>query len=212
MTTTLSSLTTRVQAALMDSGAAVWDAGTVTEGIRLAVGEYGLAGKAAVTVSGLDGAGETTLPALHDSLIVWGAAGYAAQARSIDRAESFEIGSEAVDLKAWGDQRLKEFRGMLGFVFPGYLVVASSSSSGEDPAKVAAEVALLGAQADLTAAQTAAATGQESRAAAAATLAAADRAAEAARLAGLRSSTAGKPAGTWANDVEVDYPEDYSRS
>ena len=69
-------------------------------------------------------------------------------------------GSESADLKSWGDARLNEFRGMLGFAFPGYLVTLSGSG-GADAGLIAAQIALLTAQA-------AAATGQRARAAAAA--------------------------------------------
>jgi hypothetical protein len=223
MTTTLTSLTTRVQTALMDTGAQVWDAPTITEGIRLALGEYSLAGDAAVTLSGLDGAAVTTLPGLHDTLIVWGAAAYAALSRTIDRAESHQLGGDAAPLKTWGDARLREYKGMLGFVFPGYLVTLAGtggSAASEDPAKLAAEVTLLGAQAALGEAQaaqaeaqaalgeaqTVAVTGQEARAASAAELAAALRVSEALRAGDTT------PWGQWADGKDIAYPKDYDRS
>lgn len=153
---TLATMLTRVRDGLMDSGSQVWTDGALTESIRLALGEYRLAGEVDVTLQGLDLAAATTLPAAHESLIVWGGLAYAALARAVDRAESFELGSESAELKAWGDKRLQEFKAMLGVVFPGYLVVLSGSSDGStgaDPAKTAAEIALLTAQ-------TAAANGQ----------------------------------------------------
>jgi hypothetical protein len=141
----------------MDTGAKVWDTATVTEGIRLAIGEYSLANKAAVTLQGLDAAPATTLNALHDTVIVWGAAAYAALSRTVDRADTYQdTGDAPAALKSWGDTRLREFKGMLGFLFPDYLVTISaggSSGGGEDPTKVAAEVALLEAQQNLVQAQ-----------------------------------------------------------
>jgi len=172
-----------VKALLMDSSSVIYDTGTITEGIRSALGEYNTAKETApVTLSGLDEELTTTLPGVHDTLLVLGAAGYAATARAVDRAESFTLGSEAEDLQKWGEARLKEFRGMLGFLFPGYLIGLAGSSSGEDATQISAQVALLGAQA-------ARLSGQESRDAAAAAKALADAAAEAARKTGLREST-----------------------
>jgi hypothetical protein len=199
MTTTLTTLEERLRSLLMDAGSAVWDAAALAEAIRLALGEYALAGKVPVSLAGLDGATETTLNPLHDAAIVWGAAAYAALARAVDRAESFTLGSRAADLKAWGDQRLSEFKAMLGALFPGYLI-AASGGAGADPAKTAAEIALLGAR-------TTALSGDETRAAAAAVREeqkraseAQERADEAARLAGLRNTN--NPAwGAWADDA-----------
>lgn len=209
----LAELLARVRAVMMDGSSLVWSDADLTEGLRLAVGEYSLAGDAVVTVEGLDGAAVSTLGEVHESLIVWGASAYAASSRAVDRAEAFQLGGEAGQLKAWGDARLKEFKAMLGAVFPGYLVVlaGSSGSSGSDPALTAAQAALYGAQAELASAQAAHVDGEESRAAAAAVQAAADRAAEAARLAELRSSTA-SPWGTWTNTAGIEYPADYERS
>jgi hypothetical protein len=203
MASTLSSLSARVSVMLMDTSNLIWDAGTVTEGIRSAIGEYGTAGEAAVTLNGLDSAAATTLPAVHDTVIVLGAAGYAATARAADRAEAFQLGSESADLKAWGEARLKEFRGMLGFIFPGYLVVLSSSTGGTDAGLVAGQIGLLAAQA-------AAASGQEARAVAAAAAAAAMLAAEVARKMGLRQSE-NSPFATWSDDKGIGYGEGYDR-
>lgn len=201
MASTLASLSTRVSQTLLDTGSAIWAAAAVTEGIRTALGEYNFAAKiedpaaVAVTLNGLDGAAATTLPADHDTPIVWGACAYCVQARAVDRADSLSLGADAVKLKAWGDDRLREFKIMLGTLFPAYLVAALSAGSGggTDPALSVAQIALLTAQA-------AHLTGEESREAAAAVQAAADRAAEAARLADLRAAI--DPAwGSWADDV-----------
>jgi hypothetical protein len=140
---TLASLLARVRVVLMNSGAAAqpWEETVLAEAVRQAVAEYQLAGAGAVTLSGLDGAAETSLDGLHESLIVWGAGGYAALSRAVLRAESFQLGSEAGQLSAWGTARLAEFRLMLAAVFPTY-----------QPALPAADAARL---ADLRAAQSA---------------------------------------------------------
>ena len=76
----------------------IWAAAAITEGIRSALGEYNLAAlvddaaATAKTLNGLDSAGATTLPEAHDTVIVWGAAAYCAQARVIDRAEFYADG------------------------------------------------------------------------------------------------------------------------
>jgi hypothetical protein len=124
MATTLASLTDRVEAVLMDSGNQVFDTGTIAEGIHLALGEYNLAREtadlAAATLSGLDGAGATTLSATHDTLIVIGAAGYTTGSRSADRAESFELGAEAAEHLTWSEKQLATFRAMLGAIYATY--------------------------------------------------------------------------------------------
>ncbi len=189
---TLISLLARVRSVLMDLNAQIWTDGVITEGLRLAVGEYALASAAPASLEGLDGASASSFPAGHESMLVWGAAAYAALARAVDRAESFQPGGEAGDLKTWGDARLREFKSMLGVAFPGYrmaLAGSSGGSSGDDPGKIAAETALLQAQA-------AAVNGQESRAAAAADAAAQARIDEAARLADLRNA-GNAPWGAW---------------
>ena len=174
----------RIQNALMDNPTFVWDTPTLTEGLRLSLGEYNLAGRVENpvsvlgTINGLDGAVTSNLT-VYESLVVLGAAGYCASARAVDRASSYEMGDHADQLKAWGDARLKEFRAQLGAVFPKYMGAVVTAGGADDPTKIAAEVLLMTAQASLADAEAAASTGQESRAAAAAVQAAADRVAEA---------------------------------
>jgi hypothetical protein len=198
MAATLSSLTDRVEALVMDIGNRIFDTSTIAEGIRLALGEYNLARESAalapVTLSGLDGAALTTLDSGHESLLVLGGAGYAAAARAVDRAESFELDKEARDLTSWAEKRLAEFRAMLRSIHPAYGGAISGGTGGEmDPGLLAATIAHLDAQAD-------ALIGQESRAAAAAVQAASERAAEAARLADLRGAAV-PPWGRWEGEV-----------
>jgi hypothetical protein len=115
MTASLSSLQGRVRFLLADpaSPVQVWDDATLAEAVRQALDAYHLAGNGPVLLEGLDGAAVTTLPEMHESLIVWGASGYAALARSIRRAESFQLGSEPMALQAWGSLRLRSFQAAL---------------------------------------------------------------------------------------------------
>lgn len=211
--TVLNDFIGRVRDLMADGDQVIYPDQACTEAIRLALGEYNLAARvtdetaALVTIQNLDSAAATTLPGEHESMIVWGAAAYAAQARAVDRVDVQDGGKESAAAKAWGDSRLREFKGMLGAVFPGYLAVLASGGSGsgeEDPAKVAAEIALLTAQAGHL-------NGQESREAAAAAQRAQDRIDEAARLADLRASV-NSPWGTWETGHSSDYPEGYENS
>lgn len=134
MAATLAGMRARVAAALMDSDRRVWSDAALEEALRLALGEYQLAGGAAVTLAGLDGAAATTLPALHESMVVAGAAGYAGVMRSVDRVDAFDPDDESRALVAWAQALLLTFRQMLGGVFPGYggaPVVSGQPSSGE---------------------------------------------------------------------------------
>lgn len=208
----LNDFITRVRALMADGSQTIYATQACTEAIRLALGEYNLAALVTdetavlVAIQNLDGAVATTLPAEHESLLVLGGAAYAALARAVERSDVQDGGKESAAVKAWGDARLREFKGMLGAVFPGYLAVLVSGGdggSGDDPAKTAAEIALMAAQTNHL-------NGQESREAAAAAQRAQDRIDEAARLADLRAG--GSPWGKWENDHSSDYPEGYEGS
>jgi len=108
----------RLRVFLMDSGSAVWADADLQAAIRLAVGDVSLYNGTAVTLSGLDGAGSTTISALLELPLQTGAAGYAATARAVDRAESFELAGEGDALRIWGEARLKDWRGMLRALYP----------------------------------------------------------------------------------------------
>ena len=75
-----------------------------------------------------------------------------------------------------------------------------AGEDGENPARLAAEIALMGAQTTLAGSTSAHVDGQESREAAAAAAAAQDRIDEAARLADLREDALGAPWGSWADE------------
>ena len=58
------------------------------------------------TISGLDSAALTTLPAEHEALVVSGAAGYTATMGGISHSESINL----EDLSKWGSSRLSDYR------------------------------------------------------------------------------------------------------
>lgn len=63
-------------------------------------------------VSGLDGAEITTLSAIHDALLVQGAAGFAALFRAVDKVENRSYGSRRTEpslLQHWADAVLERF-------------------------------------------------------------------------------------------------------
>jgi hypothetical protein len=66
------------------------------------------------TLSGLDAATATTLPPDADSLIVSGAAGYAARERAAELAEKLNVDRDVVQkLRAYADEKLAEFAASL---------------------------------------------------------------------------------------------------
>ncbi len=66
---------------------------------------------AAHSLDGLDGATQTTLPPQHQSLLVSGAAGYAAMSRAVDLVETAGADLYGVGLLGvWAQRQLKEFR------------------------------------------------------------------------------------------------------
>lgn len=64
------------------------------------------------TLSGLDGAALSTIPLIHFTLLVHGAAGYAALFRAIDKVENRTYGSRRTEpslLQSWADAVLERF-------------------------------------------------------------------------------------------------------
>jgi hypothetical protein len=118
MATDLTSIKARLTVMLVDAGSVNFPSGLLDESIRLALAEYNLvlnlAGQTLATLSGLDGAVTTTLPAAHEGILLTGAAGYAVEARALDRAESYDLGqSVPQQLLDWSQLRLAEFRKMV---------------------------------------------------------------------------------------------------
>jgi hypothetical protein len=118
MSASMSDLETRVRAALYDGAGLVYDGLTLDEAIRMALGHYNLAGGGQASIAGLDGAETTTLPALHESLVVCGAAAYAAQARAAEQASRAVPESDPAGLRDWASERMREYLHLLALVFP----------------------------------------------------------------------------------------------
>jgi hypothetical protein len=63
------------------------------------------------TLAGLDGAAATTLNAMEQSALVFGAAGYCAVALAVDKVDKVTIGKGASELlRKWGWARVMQFR------------------------------------------------------------------------------------------------------
>jgi hypothetical protein len=65
-------------------------------------------------IEGLDTQGQTTLPPIHESMLVGGAAGHVAASRALDLAEQVTLDKlTAQQVRAWGLSKLQEFRAAL---------------------------------------------------------------------------------------------------
>ncbi len=114
MTTTLATMIQSTRDVLGDDGT-VYSEGALTAGIRLALAEYALATGTTATVQGLDGAAETTLPAIHEMLLARGAAGYCAcsqKAGALAQRLPEDFGASK-DLLEWGESTLADFSARL---------------------------------------------------------------------------------------------------
>jgi len=81
----------RVRAGLMDTSAAVWQSPELDEALRQALADMSLSAGAAYTITGLDGALITSLPAQYFATLVRGAAAYAVLWRAIERLDAFSL-------------------------------------------------------------------------------------------------------------------------
>lgn len=108
----------RVRSWVMDSGSLIWTDADLQGGIRLALQEINLASGQAYTLNGLDGAVTTTLPVKLEGVLVLGGAGFAATARTLDRAESYELANEGSDVKGWAEKTLSRFSSLLSKLYP----------------------------------------------------------------------------------------------
>ena len=110
---------TQVRALLVDAGSAVWADATIDQGMRQALGDlarvYG--GTSAPTVKDLDSATVTTVEDADASVLVCGAAGYAARSRTIDLSEMHTLGDQVPGALLNGAASLLEtFRSLLEIV------------------------------------------------------------------------------------------------
>lgn len=111
---TLVQIEDRVSTLLADMTRLNFPVSLIDEGIRLALMEYSRASGVTETLSGLDGATASTLPDLDSGILVLGAAGYAATAKSIDRIEAFNLdGQVAQQVQQLGGRFLDRFADML---------------------------------------------------------------------------------------------------
>jgi hypothetical protein len=118
MATTYATTLAQTRVFVSDSGSTIWADADLQGGIRLALQQINLFSGQAYTLSGLDGAGSTTLPTLLEGALVLGAAGFAASARAVDRAEAFELANEGPEVKAWATGTLLSFKGLLERMYP----------------------------------------------------------------------------------------------
>lgn len=81
----------RVRAGLMDTQAAVWQSAELDEALRQALTDMSLAAGVSYTLTGLDGALLTSLPAQYFAALVRGAAAYAVLWRAIERLDAFSL-------------------------------------------------------------------------------------------------------------------------
>jgi hypothetical protein len=109
----VASLTTfisRVAGMLHDPAGLIYDSAALESALRTALDQYNRARGQVYTIQDLDGASETSLPAIDEVIIAMGAAGHAAAARSLQRAESFNLNQAVPDtLQSWSRQVLELF-------------------------------------------------------------------------------------------------------
>jgi hypothetical protein len=84
----------RVNVLLHDTTQLNFSTELVDEAVRLALADYSRVSGMAETISGLDNAAVTTVPADDEGIIVLGAAGYTACSKAADRKESFNLNQE----------------------------------------------------------------------------------------------------------------------
>jgi hypothetical protein len=123
----------RTRLLVSDSGSTRWADADLQAGIRLALQEVSLFAGNAYTLSGLDGAGSTTLPSLLEGVLVLGAGAYAGQARAVNRAESFELANEGSDVRVWAEKGVAGFLGALERMFPKEQTRTASQKAAVDP-------------------------------------------------------------------------------
>ncbi|PKO16797.1 MAG: hypothetical protein CVU39_06155 [Chloroflexi bacterium HGW-Chloroflexi-10] len=99
----------RVEAYLMDAARLVWDDDVLDEAIRQALRDVQAIWGTKLGIEGLDGELVTSLDAGMADLIVRGAASYAVEMRTVDRADVFELSQTGLELAGWAAQQKKNF-------------------------------------------------------------------------------------------------------
>jgi hypothetical protein len=112
MSADLESLTARVAACLQDATHLVYPTEAIAEGLRQALAGLSDALDQILTLAGLDGAAETTLPAGLESLAVQAAAALAVSGRALRHAEQPALAPEGLSPAAlsWSEAVLGRFR------------------------------------------------------------------------------------------------------
>jgi len=114
MATNLADLESRLAVSLMDTLHRMYPITVLDEGIRKALNEYSTLHATAFSLQNLDGAGATTLPPLHEEIILIGAAGFAVQARAIAEADAFNQAARLpADLAGWSEKQITIFKAVL---------------------------------------------------------------------------------------------------
>lgn len=140
MTATLESLIGRTAAYLQDPSSLVFSSDALQEALRLALAEYNLALGSTCTLDGLDNAEQTTLPAEHESVLVLGAAGLAASARSMRRAEFPSLAArQEQTLAEWGEQNLQRFYTLLELALLGNRLAGLAAAEAPYPVQALLE-------------------------------------------------------------------------
>ena len=111
---TLAGLSTRLGRLLDDPSGVIYDAATLEEALRTALGRYNQALGAQATLQGLDGEAETSLPQGDEEILLYGAASFAVGGRCLKRAESFNLDQNVpATLRERGQEMARAFEGYL---------------------------------------------------------------------------------------------------
>jgi hypothetical protein len=114
----LTDLITQVEGLLADAGNVKWSDAEITNGLRLAMSEASLNAGELLTLTGLDSAPATTLPALVEGILALGGAAYCAVQRVAAWADWESESLESAQLQGWGEARLQDFRTLLRQAYP----------------------------------------------------------------------------------------------
>jgi hypothetical protein len=108
--TTLTDLLAQTALLLDDPNGRTWSSERLTLCVRLALDTYNRVCGAGCTLTGLDGAAATSLPECDLPLLVRGAGAYAGLMRTLQRAESANLGQQVPEeLRRWAETLLAEY-------------------------------------------------------------------------------------------------------
>ena len=107
----------RVSSLLQDLTRLTFSSELIREGVRIALREYSVYSGMSETISGLDEAERTSVPEDDCGILVLGAAGYIAAAKTIDRQQHFNLQGELPEgVTSLGSRLLLRFDRLLGTV------------------------------------------------------------------------------------------------